>query len=78
MAAAQRHLDRAVSILQNGGQAIEAARALYWRGRLAIKQNRLEQARQDFEAGRPVLEQLGAVADIERVDKQLTALKETT
>src|SRR5512136_1102843 len=28
---AHRHLDRAVTILQEGGQAIETARALYWR-----------------------------------------------
>ena len=61
---AYRHVDRAVTILQEGGQAIEAARALYWRARVELKQNQLDEARQDLETSRSILEQLGAVADI--------------
>jgi tetratricopeptide (TPR) repeat protein len=74
---AQRHLDRAVTILQDGGQAIEAARALYWRGRVAVNQNRFAEAQKDFEASRIILEQLGAAADLPRVDRQLAELKKT-
>jgi tetratricopeptide (TPR) repeat protein len=76
LAGAQRHLDRAVTILQNGGQAIETARALYWRGRLGLSQNRVNEARQDFEASRIILEQLGASADLPRVLKQLAELQQ--
>ena len=60
--------------MQDGGQAIEAARALYWRARVSLKQNRLNEARQDFETSRTTLERLGAVADLQRVDKQLAEL----
>jgi tetratricopeptide (TPR) repeat protein len=78
MANARRYLDRAVTILQDGGQAIEAARALYWRARTALKQNDLNEAKQDLETSRTVLEQLGATADLQRVDKQLAELKVTS
>jgi tetratricopeptide (TPR) repeat protein len=71
---AYQHLDRAVTILRSGGQAIEAARALYWRARVLLKQNRHNDARQDLEASRTILEQLGAVADLQHVDKQLAEL----
>jgi adenylate cyclase len=72
---ARRHLDRAVAILQNGGQAIEAARALYWRGVVALTQKQAAEAQKDFEASRIIFEQLGAAADLPRVDKQLADLK---
>jgi class 3 adenylate cyclase/tetratricopeptide (TPR) repeat protein len=75
LSTASQHFDRAVTILQNGGQAIEAARALYWRAQAAMQQNRLDESRQDLEASRVVLEQLGSVADLQRVNKQLTELK---
>jgi tetratricopeptide (TPR) repeat protein len=75
---AYRHLDRAVSILQEGGQAIETARALYWRARVSLKQEHINEARQDLEASRTVLKQLGAVADLQRVDKQLAELNATS
>ena len=75
MANAYQYLDRAVTILQNGGQAIEAARALYWRARVSLKQNHLTEARQDLETSRAVLERLGATADLQRVDKQLNELE---
>jgi tetratricopeptide (TPR) repeat protein len=78
LANAYRHLDRAVTILQEGGQAIETARALYWRARVSLKQDHLNEARQDFETSRTVLEQLGAVADLQRVDRQLAELKTTS
>jgi class 3 adenylate cyclase/tetratricopeptide (TPR) repeat protein len=78
MANAYRHLDRAVTILQDGGQAIEAARSLYWRARVSLQQDRLTEARQDLEMSRTVLEQLGAAADLQRVDKQLAELKTTS
>jgi class 3 adenylate cyclase/tetratricopeptide (TPR) repeat protein len=74
LANAHRHLDRAVTILQDGGQAIETARALYWRARVSLKQDHLVEARQDFETSRMVLEQLGAVADLQRVNGQLAEL----
>jgi tetratricopeptide (TPR) repeat protein len=74
---AHSHLDRAVSILQDGGQAIETARALYWRARVSLKQDRFNEARQDLEASRTILEQLGALADSQRVDKHLNQLKMT-
>ena len=73
-----RHLDRAVVILQDGGQAIEAARSLYWRARVSLQQDRLTEARQDLETSRTVLEQLGAAADLQRVDKQLAEVKTTS
>jgi hypothetical protein len=78
MTDAQRHLDRAVAILQDGGQAIEAARALYWRASVSLNQNRFTDAQQDFETSRAILEQLGATADLQRVEKQLADLKTTS
>jgi tetratricopeptide (TPR) repeat protein len=74
---ANQYLNRAVSILQNGGQAIETARALYWRACVSLKQNRPSEARGDLETGRTMLEQLGAIADLQRVD-QLLAKVDTT
>ncbi len=74
MTNAYRHLDRAVTILQEGGQAIEVARALYWRARVGLKQNRFNEARQDLETSRSILEQLGAMAELQRVHKQLAQL----
>jgi tetratricopeptide (TPR) repeat protein len=75
VADAYHHLDRAVTILQEGHHAIEAARALYWRARVSLKQNHPGEARQDLETGRTILEQLGAAADLQRVDKQLAELQ---
>lgn len=75
LANAYRHLDRAVIILQDGGQAIEAARALYWRARVLLGQGHVAEARQDLEAARTVLEQLGAAADLQLTNKQLAELK---
>jgi hypothetical protein len=74
-ASAARHLDRAVTILQNGGQAVETARALYWRAQVSLKQNRLDESRRDLEASQQVFEQLGSVADLQRVNQQLAELK---
>ncbi len=74
MTAAARHLERGITVLQEGGLLIEAARAMYWRASLAQKQDHPERARQDLEASRVIFEQLGAVADIQRIDKQLAAL----
>ncbi len=78
IASAYRHLDHAVAILREGGQVIEVARALYWRARVLLKQERADEARKDFEASRTMLEQLGAVADLRRVDEQLAGLKATS
>jgi tetratricopeptide (TPR) repeat protein len=78
MANAYRHMDRAVAILREGGQVIEVARALYWRARVQLKQDRLDEARQDLETSRSILEQLGAVAELQRVDKQLAELTTTS
>jgi class 3 adenylate cyclase/tetratricopeptide (TPR) repeat protein len=75
MTAASRHLERGVAVLQEGGLLIEAARAMYWRANLALKQRRPDQARVDLAASRVIFEQLGAAADIQRVDKQLAALR---
>ncbi len=75
VADAYHHLDRAVTILQEGRHAIEAARALYWRARVSLKQNHPDEARQDLETSRTMLEQLGAAVDLRRVDKQLAELK---
>jgi class 3 adenylate cyclase/tetratricopeptide (TPR) repeat protein len=72
---AHRQLDRAITILREGGQAIEAARAQYWRALVSLKQGRLDDARQDLEASRAVLEKLGAMADMQRIDAQLASLK---
>ena len=69
---AYQHLDRAITILQDGGQLIETARTLYWRAQLSLQQNRREQARQDLEASRIILEQLGAAADLQK-NQQLAA-----
>jgi adenylate cyclase len=63
---ASRHFDRAITILQDSGQLIETARALYWRAQMSLQHNRREQARQDAEAGRIIFEQLGAAADLEK------------
>jgi len=41
---------------------------------LAVKQGRPARARQDLDASRVIFEQLGAAADIQRVDKQQVAL----
>jgi class 3 adenylate cyclase/tetratricopeptide (TPR) repeat protein len=75
LANAYQHLDRAVAILREGGQALEAARALYWRARVLLKQNHPDEARQDLETSRTTLGRLGAAADLQRVDKQLAELK---
>jgi len=75
VADAYHHLDRAVTILQEGRHAIEAARALYWRARVSLKQNHPDEARQDLETSRTMLEQLGAAVDLRRVDQQLAELK---
>jgi len=74
MASAARHLERGIKVLQEGGLLIEGARAMYWHATLALKQGRPEQARQDLGASRGIFEQLGAAADIQRVDHQLAAL----
>jgi class 3 adenylate cyclase/tetratricopeptide (TPR) repeat protein len=75
MPTATRHLERAIAVLQEGGLLIEAARAMYWHAILALKQDQPERAQQDLAASRVIFEQLGAVADIQHVDTQLTALK---
>ncbi|HTP09548.1 MAG TPA: tetratricopeptide repeat protein, partial [Anaerolineae bacterium] len=74
LATAARHLDRAVVVLQEGGLLIEAARAMYWRAKLALKQGQFDQVRQNLDASRAIFEQLGAAADLQRVDKQLAML----
>jgi class 3 adenylate cyclase/tetratricopeptide (TPR) repeat protein len=66
---ASRQFDRGITTLQEGGLSIEAARAMYWRASLLLKQGRSEQARQDLEASRLILEQLRAAADLQRVNQ---------
>jgi tetratricopeptide (TPR) repeat protein len=72
--AAARHLERGITVLKEGGLLIEGARAMYWYAHLALRQGRPERARQDLEASRAIFEQLGAVADLQRVDKELAML----
>jgi hypothetical protein len=42
---------------------------------VSLKQNHPDEARQDLETSRTMLEQLGAAVDLRRVDQQLAELK---
>ena len=77
MVSARRHIDRSVAIFKASSNSIEVGRLLYWSGVLAVKQRYIDRAHQDLTASREILAQLGAAADLKRVDQQLSQLSAT-
>jgi hypothetical protein len=72
---AGRHTERSVSILKASGSPIETGRALYWAALLTLKLGEAAHARQELLAIRQTFAQLGAAADLKRVEKELELLE---
>jgi len=76
LVAALHHLQRSAAIFRASGSHIEAGRTAYWSGLLQLALHQPENTRQELEHARQVFEQLGAAADLQRVEEQLARLKE--
>jgi adenylate cyclase len=73
--AAHRHLKRSTVIFQGRGSKLETGRTAYWSGLLSLAQHQPERAREELGTARRMFEQLGATADLQRVEQRL-ALQE--
>lgn len=76
--AARRHFDRGTAILQAGDSKLEAWRMAYWSGLLSLEMGDWERARDELTAARCWFEQLGARADLQRVERALSRLAHIT
>lgn len=74
--AADRHLRRSAVIFQGRASKLETGRTAYWSGLLALAQQDSEKASQEFGKAKEIFEQLGAAADLERAEQQLTWVAE--
>jgi len=74
--AAHRHLERSAAIFCASGSQLEAGQTAYRRGLLRLKAHEPERAREELNAARRIFGQLGAAADLRRVEEQLARLEE--
>jgi class 3 adenylate cyclase/tetratricopeptide (TPR) repeat protein len=74
--AARRHLDRSAAIFRDKGSQLEVGQTAYWSGLLWLELNQPENARKELTVARQVFEQLGAAADLRRVEEQLERFEE--
>lgn len=72
--AADRHLRRSAVIFQGRTAKLETGRTAYWSGLLALERQEPEKASQELNKAQQIFEQLGAVADLERVERQLAQI----
>lgn len=77
LAAARRHLGRSAAIFEATGSQLEIGRTAYRSGLLSLALQQPERAREELGVARQIFEQLGAAADLRRVEQQL-ALEERT
>jgi len=76
LAAARRHLERSAAAFHACGSLIETGRTAYWSGLLSLAMGQPGKAREELSAARRIFEQLGAAADLRRVEQQLARLVE--
>ena len=76
LAAARLHLERSAAIFRASGSPIEVGRTAYLSSLLSLELGQMEKAREELLAARQTFEQLGAAADLRRVEEQLVRLKE--
>ncbi len=72
--AAQGHLKRSATIFEASGSQIEAGRTAYWHARLLLDMNQTKAARRELDRAQQILGQLGAAADLQRVERLLAHL----
>ena len=77
-ASARRHLERSAVIFRASGSRFEAARTDYWCAVLSLQLDQFEQTRQELQAAQQSFKQLGAAADLARVEQQLARLADLT
>jgi adenylate cyclase len=75
LSTAQRHFERAAAIFQAVGTHIEAGRTAFWIGVVALDLHEPGRAQKAFLSAKAVFEQLGAAADLQKVDEQLARLR---
>jgi adenylate cyclase len=68
---ARRHLKRSAAIFQGRGSKLEIGRTAFWSGLLSLAQHQPERAHEELRTARRIFEQLGATADLQRVEEQL-------
>ncbi len=74
LVATRRYLEHSSAILHAVGSQIEAARSEYWCGLLLQHLAQTDAASEKFDAAKRVFEQLGARADLQRIESQLAAM----
>lgn len=74
LAAARRHLERSAAIFRVNDARLETGQTAYWSALLWLEQQQPEKAREELLAARQIFEQLGAAADLQRVEEQLARL----
>jgi adenylate cyclase len=74
LAEARRHLERSALVLNANGSKLEVARTTFWSALLSLELHQPEHARDELESARQQLIQLGAAADLRRVEQQLAQL----
>ena len=75
---ARRHLERSAAIFHATGSQIEAGRTAYWSSLLLLQLNQPENAREELSEARQIFEQLGAAADLRRVEQRLARIEAST
>ena len=76
LTAACFYLERSDAIFRANGSQIDVGRTAYLSSLLSLELGQMEKARKELLAARQIFEQLGAAADLRRVEEQLARLKE--
>lgn len=71
LAAARRHLECSATIFDVNGARYETGQTAYWSALLWLEEQRAEKAREELLVARQIFAQLGAAADLQRVEEQL-------
>ena len=76
LAAARCHLEHSAAIFHASGSQIESGRTAYLSGLLSLKLGQPERACEELLTAQKIFKQLGAAADLRRVEEQLSRLEE--
>ena len=76
LAVAQQHLGRSAEIFNESASWVEVGRAIYWVAIVSFKLEQPEQAREELFAAQQIFRQLGAAADLRRIEGWLEQLPE--
>jgi tetratricopeptide (TPR) repeat protein len=74
---ARHHLEKSAAIFGQAHSQLDAGRTAYWSARLSLEMHQSDQARDKLNLARQIFEQLGAAADLQRV-QHLTQLAKSS